>query len=208
MLHLIAIAGIVISFDVDEGPGKNTEEILNILKEQRVKAIFCLVAGHLNSKTRVRIAKKIVKEGHLICNHGTTHRPPRRLSYWRQRWEIRTAQKIFKKVLGIIPKYYRPPSCQTTCVQLKYIKANNIRLLNCKLNSGDWKKRIRKRRIYKNILRMLKVNKTGVLLLHDNTRTLKILKKILKTIKTRRYLKLGPDSCINFGKVLELRIRW
>ena len=55
----------------DDGPSTRTESILNILKQNNIKATFFLLGSRVNYMPDV--VKKIYEEGHYIANHGYTH---------------------------------------------------------------------------------------------------------------------------------------
>ncbi len=56
----------------DDGPtSKCTEKILDILKEENVKATFFVVGKHV--KEYPEIVKREYEEGHYIANHGYNH---------------------------------------------------------------------------------------------------------------------------------------
>ncbi len=58
----------------DDGPSKNTEKILRILKEHNVRATF-FVCGYVEDDENLRpLYKKIVDEGHTIAMHSYSHR--------------------------------------------------------------------------------------------------------------------------------------
>lgn len=56
----------------DDGPTDLTPKVLDVLKENDVKATFFVVGN--NVKRYPEIAKRIVEEGHTIGNHSHTHR--------------------------------------------------------------------------------------------------------------------------------------
>lgn len=56
----------------DDGPSeKVTPKILDILKEENVKATFFVVGKHV--KEHPELVKRAYEEGHFIANHGYTH---------------------------------------------------------------------------------------------------------------------------------------
>lgn len=56
----------------DDGPTlKATEKILNILKEEEVKATFFVIGKYV--KKHPELVKKAYEEGHYIANHGYNH---------------------------------------------------------------------------------------------------------------------------------------
>ena len=56
----------------DDGPSILTPEILDILKEQNVKATFFVLGSNIEGKQN--ILKRMYQEGHYIANHGYTHK--------------------------------------------------------------------------------------------------------------------------------------
>lgn len=55
----------------DDGPSKNTKAILDILKENNIKATF-FVLGH-QVEVFPETTRRIYDEGHYIANHGYSH---------------------------------------------------------------------------------------------------------------------------------------
>ena len=56
----------------DDGPSSQTESILNILKEQNIKATFFVLGSRVEAMPEM--VKKIYDEGHYIANHGYSHK--------------------------------------------------------------------------------------------------------------------------------------
>ena len=61
----------VVALTFDDGPGKNTDEILRILDEGNVKATFFLTGREMEED--MDATKKIVDAGHEIGNHSYSH---------------------------------------------------------------------------------------------------------------------------------------
>lgn len=55
----------------DDGPSKNTEKILDILKEENAKATFFVIGNESNFAKSMY--KRIIDEGHTIGNHTYSH---------------------------------------------------------------------------------------------------------------------------------------
>lgn len=55
----------------DDGPSKNTEKILDVLKKEGAKATFFVVGNEV--KKHPELAKRIIREGHAIGLHTNTH---------------------------------------------------------------------------------------------------------------------------------------
>ncbi len=61
-----------VALTFDDGPSKNTEQILDILKEEQVPATFFVVAADNNEKY-LPLLTRIQAEGHQIGLHSCTH---------------------------------------------------------------------------------------------------------------------------------------
>lgn len=58
----------------DDGPSsKNTTKILDILKEENIKATFMILGCELQSDSDSELVKRMVREGHAIGNHSFSH---------------------------------------------------------------------------------------------------------------------------------------
>ncbi|QQY78977.1 peptidoglycan/xylan/chitin deacetylase (PgdA/CDA1 family) [Keratinibaculum paraultunense] len=83
----------------DDGPSKNTLEILDILKEYNIKATF-FVIGNLAEKNP-DIINRIYKEGHALGNHSYSHKYKKvyknTTSFLN---EIRSTERVLKEILG------------------------------------------------------------------------------------------------------------
>lgn len=98
----------VVALTFDDGPWKGqTAEILDILKAEDVKATFFMVG--MRVRRSPGIARRVAKEGHLIGNHSDTHKLLGGADKMVVRNEIRHAQKTIQEVVGVKPKWFRPP---------------------------------------------------------------------------------------------------
>lgn len=64
-------SGKVLYLTFDDGPSRNTPEVLDILKREGVKATFFVLGEHVEQHPE--IAQRIVEEGHAIGNHTYNH---------------------------------------------------------------------------------------------------------------------------------------
>lgn len=181
-----------LTFTFDDGPTKHTVKILNILKKHSVKAVFCIPAVNLYNKKRREIAKRAMREGHIMCSHSYNHPNFSKLTKKQQRWQIVRSQQIFKRLLGVTPKYFRPPFGVITRHMRYYVRYYGMELLYWStwpsLDSGDWHPKTSPSRIYTRIirgwLRLRKKGKSGVALFHDtHWRTAYVLEKIILRVK-------------------------
>ncbi|MEU5692085.1 polysaccharide deacetylase family protein [Actinosynnema sp. NPDC020468] len=64
--------GQVLALTFDDGPSPTwTPQLLDLLREQKVRATFCLLGGQV--KLYPDLVKRIVADGHALCNHSMYH---------------------------------------------------------------------------------------------------------------------------------------
>lgn len=93
----------------DEGyENGHTAEILDILKNNNVKAAF-FVTGHY-LETNPELVKRMVEEGHIVGNHTDNHPSLPDITDAQIETELRTVERDYEKVTGQKGmKYLRPP---------------------------------------------------------------------------------------------------
>lgn len=93
----------------DDGPSKNSEEILAILAEYDAKATFFLIGTEIREENR-EIIERIVKEGHAIGLHSNVHRFEKLYTGVEVCVEDFEAQyELLKEEYGIDTKIFRFP---------------------------------------------------------------------------------------------------
>lgn len=187
ILLALLVNGLLFTFD--DGPRlSTTPKILDTLKRHKVRAVFCIPSINLLNQKKLKLIKRAVKEGHIMCNHSYGHPLFNRISPAKQRWQIAHSQKLFKKLLGIEPVYFRPPGGVRTRFMLGYLRRIKMRPLMWDIDSRDWEPRTSKRWIYKKVITKWKkrrgVGKDSIVLFHDtNKKTASLLDKIIKRVK-------------------------
>lgn len=190
----------------DDGPGSQTEEILDILKENKIKATF-FVTGKTGDEAE-KIYKKIVKDGHTLGMHSYSH-------IYDEIYETKeTFEKDFKKlydylhdVTGCEPQWYRFPGGSTSGhIQLPLetftdvLESKDVRYMDWNVISPDISNpSAKKEQIVSGIAESVSQFDTSVILLYDSAdrpATLKALPLIIKKLKNENYelLPLGDDT--------------
>lgn len=99
----------------DDGPSKNTEQILDILKDYGIKATF-----YVNGTKSTDIYKRIVNEGHAIGNHTYSH----------------DYSKIYKSVDAFFEDFYK---LENVIYEATGVKPKVVRLPGGSNNQVSWK---------------------------------------------------------------------
>lgn len=66
--------GDVVALTFDDGPNPGeTERLLDILAAHEVTAVFCVIGENITASGGEEILRRIVEEGHTLCNHSTSY---------------------------------------------------------------------------------------------------------------------------------------
>lgn len=184
----------------DDGPSNLTNEILDILDEENVKATF-FVTSNVNNYSS--IVKRAFNSGHTIGLHTYSHDYSYIYSsvdnYFNDLYKIDNA---VYNIVGSHSKIIRFPGGASNTVSKNYSVGIMSRLSYEVLNKGysyfDWNvdsndagSDIRNsNNIYNNVIKSLSHNKTNVVLMHDSyghDATVRTLKNIIKYGKANGY---------------------
>jgi len=66
-------SGLVAALTFDDGPnGADTAELLDLLGERGIRAVFAVVGQCIEAPGGAEMLRRIVDEGHVLCNHSTS----------------------------------------------------------------------------------------------------------------------------------------
>ncbi|MGL5479971.1 MAG: polysaccharide deacetylase family protein [Clostridium sp.] len=192
----------------DDGPSENTDELLNILKNEGVHATFFVLGSQLENsdKNRERL-KREIDEGNAIANHSYSHNykilyPGNSVNPSKFMEEFNKTNKLMQDVLGtdfdskvvrmpggyISRKYYKDPHLKELD---KDFKENNIVSIDWDAETGDATGRnYTVQQMVNNVSAYAKSEKHMVLLMHDaaaKKQTVKALPAIIKYLKGQGY---------------------
>ena len=98
---------IYLTFDAGYENG-NIEKTLDILRDENVPAAFFILQNLIAKNPD--IVKRMVNEGHTVCNHTARHKD---VSGWQDEAvmaELKALEGFYFECIGtVMPKYYRPP---------------------------------------------------------------------------------------------------
>lgn len=106
---------------------ENVEKILDILARRQIRAAFFILPGII--KNSPETVKKMEADGHLICNHSTSHGDMSKIDDISEfEKELKGVEEIYADVTGFeMEKYFRPPEGSFSentlefCKELGYI---------------------------------------------------------------------------------------
>lgn len=91
----------------DDGPSPYTPKVLNYLADKNLKASFYVIGANIVNHPEILQATYLA--GHEIAIHTWTHRPLTTLSNEQIVAELGYTRKAIQAVLGVTPRYFRPP---------------------------------------------------------------------------------------------------
>jgi peptidoglycan/xylan/chitin deacetylase (PgdA/CDA1 family) len=184
-----------VALTFDDGPSGYTPQLLDMLAQYHIKATFCLIGRQVPEYPD--IVKRIVADGHTLCNHTWTHdeqlrtRTPDRI-----RWELQqTSDAIHAIVPGAPIKYFRNPGGNFSAQTVSIAASMGMKSIYWSVDPQDWR-RPGVQPIINNVL-----NHTGqgsIVLMHDGggdrSQTMTACKTILPNLASRFTLIALPTS--------------
>ena len=188
----------------DDGPGSQTEKILDILKKNHVKSTF-FVTGKEDASSK-KIYQRIVKEGHTLAMHSYSHIQD--VIYdSKEAFEkdLKQINRCLYEATGVHTKFYRFPggsSTQNTSLPIQnfidVLKKNHYLYLDWNVISPDINNaNATKEQVVTGVMQGVDAYDTAVVLMYDvadKPMTVKALPSIIKQIKAKNYELLPVDE--------------
>ncbi|MCR5793379.1 MAG: polysaccharide deacetylase family protein [Lachnospiraceae bacterium] len=184
----------------DDGPGENTNEILDLLKEHNVKATFFVIAqdsGKYDDEYR-----RIFEEGHTIGIHSYTHDYDQiyaSLDSFKE--DVTKMSDYIYNLTGYRTLFYRFPggSGNTVCNVpmadcIKYLNENNYSYYDWNAENGDATgEKLTPDQMVERVMSEVRNNRNSTVLMHDTISkrtTLESLPKLLTQLEDEGYVML------------------
>ena len=205
----------------DDGTSFHTLDILDILKENNIKATFFVVGtqienGGTSSKEAIR---RIVEEGHVLAIHAYEHEYNKIYTSKEAYFEdFDKITSLLKEMTGYTPKIVRLPSGTATarsfCERyggnkdiyydiVSELYARGYTVIDWNVDTEDWNTAtgvsgIIDRAVSGAKARLSKEYKAAVILMHDNSDTVKALQGVIDGVKD---LGMGFEVLVQGGYV-------
>ena len=165
---------------IDDHPTRHTDAFLAVLKRCKLKATFFVLGGperyyRFNTKYPPNLRQHnrylaIHTGGHLLANHGMTHRNMCKLRKDQIKWELSTTQKYLRQLFKVTPKYWRAPFL-VTCGKAWRV-ARRLKLKHVSAHVDDIRKSARW--MWRRVRLRIKRNKPNtIVLFHNDVRKFK-----------------------------------
>ncbi len=178
----------VIALTFDDGPSPNiTPQILDILKEHKIKATFFVIGNNLNNFPE--LGQRLVAEGNAIGNH-TWHHWRRLMNEFTATHEIEDTGTLIYETTGIKTSLFRPPNGFLYNGLVDYAQKRKDAVILWSVDSDDWRgAKVSVEHIVDKVLE--NVEPGTIILMHDGpgdrSHTVQALPKIIDEITQRGY---------------------
>ena len=122
----------------DDGPGEDTEALLDVLARHRVTATFFLVGERVVEHQGV--LARLVREGHAIGNHSWDHPDLRTLPLDAVREQLVRTSDVIEDASGVRPNVFRPPYGYTSVPIEATAESLEMRTMLWDVDTTDWKR--------------------------------------------------------------------
>ncbi len=176
-----------LTFDAGYENG-NVEKILDILRENDVKATF-FVLPHI-VKNNSSLCKRMKLEGHVVGNHSVHHKNMAKISNKTDfDNEILPLEQIFAQSTGFeLDKFFRPPEGAFNEATLRFAELLGYKTVFWSLAYADWDNSRQLDADKALDILLSKTHDGAVVLLHPTSSTnVKILDSYIKNVKTLGY---------------------
>ena len=113
-----------------------TGKVLDVLKEKGVTATFFCTLDHIKKETD--LIARMIKEGHIVGNHSTTHPSFASISREKMAKEIEETENYLRENFGYVAKYFRFPAGEYNESDLELIQSLGYSSVFWSVAYDDW----------------------------------------------------------------------
>lgn len=176
---------IYLTFDVGY-EGGYTNQILDILKDNEVKAAFFITGQFV--KTDPDILQRMIDEGHIVGNHTVNHKSMPDCSEETIKKELMELHQAIYEKFNYEMRYMRPPKGEYSEKSLAYVQSLGYKAVMWSFAYDDWENEKQGREEYGKKKILDNLHNGEIMLLHATSKdNANILDSVLKEIKKQGY---------------------
>ncbi|MFE3766382.1 polysaccharide deacetylase family protein [Streptomyces sp. NPDC059104] len=131
--------GHAVAITIDDGPDPRwTPQVLQVLRQNHVKATFCMIGT--NAKKYPELVRAVAADGHRLCDHTADHDETmdhKPVAY--QRRQILDGKAMIQKAVpGVAVDYYRAPGGAFTPDSRAVATESGMQPLGWSVDPKDW----------------------------------------------------------------------
>ncbi len=163
-----------------------TPKLLEVLKQNEVKAAFFITAHYLN--TQPELVKQMIEEGHIVGNHTVNHKSMPDISNEQIQKEVMDLHAAIYQKFNYEMKYLRPPKGEFSQRTISYTNTLGYKTVMWSLAYDDWDENKQDREEYGKKKVLENIHPGAIILLHGNSKdNSNILDTCIKEIKQMGY---------------------
>lgn len=176
---------VYLTFDLGYEAGY-TPKILEVLKQNEVKATFFITAHYVN--TQPDLVKQMIDEGHIIGNHTVNHKSMPSCSLETIKKEVIDLHSAIYDKFGYEMKFIRPPKGEYSERTVAYTNTLGYTSVMWSFGYDDWDEKKQGREEYGKKKILDNVHNGEIMLLHATSKdNANILDDVIKEIKNMGY---------------------
>ena len=176
---------VYLTFDLGYEAGY-TPKILEVLKQNEVKATFFITAHYVN--TQPDLVKQMIDEGHIIGNHTVNHKSMPSCSLETIKKEVMDLHSAIYDKFGYEMKFIRPPKGEYSERTVAYTNTLGYTSVMWSFGYDDWDEKKQGRQEYGKKKILDNVHNGEIMLLHATSKdNANILEDVIKEIKNMGY---------------------
>ena len=176
---------VYLTFDLGYEAGY-TPKVLEVLKQNEVKATFFITAHYVN--TQPDLVKQMIDEGHIIGNHTVNHKSMPSCSLETIKKEIMDLHSAIYDKFGYEMKFIRPPKGEYSERTVAYTNTLGYTSVMWSFGYDDWDEKKQGREEYGKKKILDNVHNGEIMLLHATSKdNANILDDVIKEIKNMGY---------------------
>ncbi|MFZ4506320.1 MAG: polysaccharide deacetylase family protein [Fimbriimonas sp.] len=181
----------LLALTFDDGPHPTfTPRLLKVLRDGGVKATFFVVGKMVERQPD--LLKQIAADGHLVANHTFSHVTLTKVPFEEITTEYRACSDIVESVIGVRPRWCRPPGGDYDENVIEAATANGMTTVLWTADPGDFAspgEDVILQRTFSHL------NNGGIILLHDGIeQTLSILPELFAYAQARGFTFVTVDE--------------
>lgn len=185
-----------VALTFDDGPDPRfTTQILNILRENNIKATFFLIGK--NVQRFPHLVKQEVDEGHAIGSHSWEHKELPKLTPQQLHEDLKKTKEEIKKASGKDILFLRPPYGATKGIEEKLKKEGYV-IINWDVDTVDWKPGRTPQQIVDVIQK--ETQPGSIILFHDaggnRSATVSVLPQVIQQLKSKGFEFVTVDQLL------------
>lgn len=177
----------IIYLTFDEGyEAGYTPKLLEILKNNNVKATFFITAHYVN--TQPELVKQMIDEGHIVGNHTVNHKSMPELNEEQIKKEVMDLHQVIYDKFGYEMKYIRPPMGEFSKKTLEVTNSLGYKTVMWSFAYEDWNENKQPDEAKSKEKVIANIHNGEIMLLHGNSKTnTNILDSVIKETKNMGY---------------------